>query len=232
VARRKLWITDAYFIGHGPYVEALRRAAADGVDVRLLLPQGSDIGWSVPVSRTLYRTLLEAGVRIFEWNGPMVHAKTAVADDQWARVGSTNLNLNSWLGNWEMDIAIEDAGVARRLADQFRRDLTQSTEIVIGQRRVPPAAPARVRARRSARRAQRAVTGVGRSIGAAITGSRPIEDFEVFPLFAAAVVLAATTALAIWRPGLVAWPVAIVAGWTGASFLVEALAMWWQGRAR
>ena len=51
------------------YVRALQLAAKDGVDVRLLLPQGSDVGWTVPVSRTLYRTLIESGVRIFEWNG-------------------------------------------------------------------------------------------------------------------------------------------------------------------
>ena len=51
LARQPLWITDAYFIGTGPYLEALKRAAADGVDVRLLLPQGSDVGWTVPVSR-------------------------------------------------------------------------------------------------------------------------------------------------------------------------------------
>jgi phosphatidylserine/phosphatidylglycerophosphate/cardiolipin synthase-like enzyme len=228
MARRRLWITDAYFIGHGPYVEALRRAAADGVDVRLLLPQGSDLGWTVPVSRTLYRTLLEAGVRVFEWNGPMLHAKTAVADGQWARVGSTNLNLNSWLGNWELDVAIEDATVAGRLADQFLQDLSQSTEIVLHQPRPRAPAPTRVRARRSARRVVRTVTGVGRSMGAAVTGSRPLEDFEVFPLTVAAGILLAVAAIALWRPSVVAWPIAIVFGWTGASFAIEAAARWWK----
>ena len=66
------------------------------------MPQGSDVGWTVPLSRTLYRTLLESGVRLFEWNGSMMHAKTAVADGRWARIESTNLNINSWLGNWEL----------------------------------------------------------------------------------------------------------------------------------
>src|SRR5690606_16814736 len=112
-ARRTLWITDAYFIGTPAYIEALNRAARDGVDVRLLLPRDSDVRWTVTVARSLYRPLLEAGVRIFEWNGSMVHAKTAVADSRWARIGSTNLNLNSWIGNWELDVAIEDVGVAR-----------------------------------------------------------------------------------------------------------------------
>lgn len=230
VARRKLWISDAYFIGHGPYGEALCRAARDGVDVRLLLPQGSDIGWSVPVARTLYRTLLEAGVRIFEWNGPMMHAKTAVADDQWARVGSTNLNINSWLGNWEMDIAIEDPGVARRLADHFRQDIAQSTEIVLGRPRKKVAASARVRARRSARRARRTMTGVGRSIGAAITGSRPLEDFEIAPLLGVGLVLALIAAGTVWNPAVLAWLLAIVIGWTALSFIAEAGVMWWRRR--
>jgi phosphatidylserine/phosphatidylglycerophosphate/cardiolipin synthase-like enzyme len=228
VARRKLWIADAYFIGHGPYVEALRRAAGDGVDVRLLLPQGSDIGWTVPVSRTLYRTLLRAGVRIFEWNGAMMHAKTAVADDQWARVGSTNLNLNSWIGNWELDVAVEDPVVAKRLADHFRQDMARSTEIVLDRPRAKLVAPIRQRARRSARRASRAVTGVSRSIGAAITGSRPLEDFEVAPLVGVGVILGAIAALAVWRPGIFAWPIAVVAGWTALSFLFEAISMWWR----
>src|SRR4029077_14305826 len=106
-----------------------------GVDVRLLLPQGSDVGWTVPHSRTLYRTLLESGIRIFEWNGSMMHAKTAVADSRWGRIGSTNLNLNSWVGNWELDVAIEDPRVARTMEAHYEEDLARSTEIVAEDRR-------------------------------------------------------------------------------------------------
>jgi cardiolipin synthase len=117
-------------VGHGPYVSALQHAAQDGVDVRLLLPQGSDVGFTVPLSRTLYRTLLDSGVRIFEWNGSMMHAKTAVADSRWGRIGSTNLNLNSWVGNWELDVAIEDPRVAQTMEEHYERDLANSTEII------------------------------------------------------------------------------------------------------
>ena len=122
----------------GPYLEALKRAAHDGVDVRLLLPRGSDVRWTVPVSRSLYRPLLEAGVRIFEWNGTMVHAKTAVADSRWARIGSTNLNLNSWMGNWELDVAIEERSrSAETMEAHYEEDLG-----AIDRNRVDP--PARI----------------------------------------------------------------------------------------
>jgi cardiolipin synthase len=228
MARRSLWITDAYFLGHGPFVEALRRAAEDGVDVRLLLPQGSDVGWTVPASRTLYRSLLEAGVRIFEWGGSMIHAKTAVADSRWARIGSTNLNLSSWLGNWEMDVAIENDEIAKTLEAHYEEDLAISTEIVISQRRHRPNLPMnpRARARRSARRVMRTVTGLGRSIGAAVTGNRRLEDFEFAPLLTFGMLLSLIAALAFWYPRAFAWPLAILAGWTGLSFIAEAVTLW------
>ncbi len=108
--RQTLWLTDAYFIATSSYMQALRAAALGGVDVRLLVPHGSDIQWVANFSRTMYRSLLEAGIRVFEWNGSMVHAKTAVADGRWARIGSTNLNISSWIGNWELDVVIENEG--------------------------------------------------------------------------------------------------------------------------
>ena len=80
MARRSLWISDAYFVGVAPYVQAVSAAARDGVDVRLLVPGTSDVPAIAAISRAGYRPLLEAGVRVFEWNGSMMHAKTAVAD--------------------------------------------------------------------------------------------------------------------------------------------------------
>ena len=239
LARRSLWISDAYFIGTGPYLEALQRAAADGVDVRLLLPQGSDVGWTVPISRSLYRPLLESGVRIFEWTGTMMHAKTAVADSRWARIGSTNLNLNSWIGNWELDVAIEDGNVADTLAGHFEEDLERSTEIVLGtyRRRLRTGfrtrsskAHAAPRGVRSSRRVVRAVSGVGRTVSAAITGNRPVEDFEVAPLIAVSAILAVTALVGFLVPQALAWPVAILAAWTATTVLVEGFAVWRKGR--
>ncbi len=131
MARRSLWISDAYFVGVAPYVQALSAAARDGVDVRLLVPGTSDVPAVAAISRAGYRPLLEAGVRVFEWNGSMMHAKTAVADCRWARVGSSNLNLASWIGNCELDLAIEDEAFARCMEAQYESDLGNATEIVL-----------------------------------------------------------------------------------------------------
>lgn len=232
IARRTLWITDAYFIDHGPYIEALRRAAQDGVDVRMLLPQGSDVGWTVPVSRTMYRVLLESGVRVFEWNGSMVHAKTAVADSRWGRIGSTNLNLNSWLGNWELDVAIDDASVADNLETRYLEDLEHSTEIVLtGPRRLRLAAPRlklspRAHVRRSARRVVRTVSGFSRTITAAVTGSRPLEEFEFLPVLTFGLVSAGVAVAAFVEPRVLAWPLGFVAAWAAASLIIEAVELW------
>jgi NAD(P)-dependent dehydrogenase (short-subunit alcohol dehydrogenase family) len=68
------------------------------VDVRILLPAHNNWPWVGSMSRGGYRFLMESGVRLFEWQGPMIHAKTSVADGLWSRVGSSNLNNASLLG--------------------------------------------------------------------------------------------------------------------------------------
>ena len=156
--------------------------------MRLLVPGASDIPAVSPLSRAGYRPLLEAGVRVFEWNGTMLHAKTAVADGLWSRVGSTNLNLASWMSNYELDVAIEDAAFARTMAAQYERDLARSTEIVLTRRnRVRPTeAPAAAGSRGGARRAMsgsagRAAAGavsVGSALGAALTNRRTLGPAE------------------------------------------------------
>ncbi len=143
VARKTLWLTDAYYVAMSPYVQALRAAAADGVDVRLLVPGASDLPLLKPFTRAGYRPLLEAGIRVFEWNGPMLHAKSAVADGRWSRVGSTNLNLASWVGNYELDVFVEDTRFAAAMEAMYTEDLKQATEIVLSHKRrvrwaVPP----------------------------------------------------------------------------------------------
>jgi cardiolipin synthase len=130
-ARERLWITDAYLVPPAPLYAALLEAARAGVDVRLLVPSASDLPVMRNATRAGYRELLRAGVRVFEWLGPMIHAKTLVADRHWARVGSSNLNVSSLFGNFELDVLTDDTASADELAAQFRRDLQGSREVVL-----------------------------------------------------------------------------------------------------
>ncbi|HEX6645428.1 MAG TPA: phospholipase D-like domain-containing protein [Gemmatimonadales bacterium] len=125
----RLWITDAYLVAPARLFLALRDAASDGVDVRLLVPGSSDIPLVRNVTRIGYRELLRAGVRIFEWDGPMLHAKSVTADQRWVRVGSSNINPASLIGNYELDVLVEDPALAEALEGQFRRDVSRSREV-------------------------------------------------------------------------------------------------------
>lgn len=184
IARSSLWLTDAYYAGTTTYVQALRSAAMDGVDVRLLLPSATDIAVIRPLSRAGYRPLLEAGVRIFEWNGTMLHAKTAVADRRWARVGSTNLNIASWFGNCEMDAVVEDERFGIEMEEMYLQDLENATEVVLDAKdRVrAPRRPSKPRATRSGGgsggRAAAGALRIGNAMGAAFAGKRVLEPVE------------------------------------------------------
>jgi len=129
-AEERVWITDAYFVAPRGIYQALMDAARDGVDVRLLVPGTSDLSHLQNLTRIGYRDLLKAGVRIFEWRGPMLHAKTIVADSRWVRIGSTNLNVSSLLANYELDVVMDDSRLGFAMESRFRRDLDHSTEIL------------------------------------------------------------------------------------------------------
>jgi len=224
MARTNLWLTDAYFVGVAPYVQALIAAARDGVDVRLLVPGSSDIPAVGSLSRAGYRPLLEAGIRVFEWNGSMLHAKTAVADGRWARVGSSNLNLASWMGNCEIDVAIEDQAFARLMEAQYEQDLAHTTEIVLKmprQRRRTRTSVARGAQGGSSGRAAAGAMRLANSIGAAITNRRVLGPAECAPLLVAGMILFAAAGLAVLWPHVIAWPLAALALWIGTSLIAR-----------
>lgn len=135
-ATERFWITDAYLLAPPPLYAALLDAAKAGVDVRLLVPGASDLPVLSSLTRAGYRELLHAGVRVFEWRGPMLHAKTLLVDRRWARIGSSNVNMASLLTNYELDLLAECEELAEALAVQFRRDLASSREVVLQPRRL------------------------------------------------------------------------------------------------
>jgi cardiolipin synthase len=228
LARRTLWLTDAYFAGTSAYVQALRAAAQDGVDVRLLVPgAGSDVPLMQAVSRAGYRALLEAGVRVFEWNGPMLHAKTAVADARWARVGSTNLNLASWMGTRELDGVGENEAFGLRMEQMFEADLGNATEIVLRRwARVRPAGDARLpRARRAGGSATRAAAGavrIGNALGSVLAARRVHGAAERWLMAQGGLLLVVVAGIGFVWPRLLAWPLAAFGLWLGLALLARA----------
>ena len=128
-AEKAIWIASAYFYPSSAEIEALCGAALDGVDVRVLVPSRYDHPWMRMLTRSVYRKLLRNGVRIWEWKGVMMHAKTSVIDGRWVRVGSTDFNPLGIAINYELDAVIESKQLGKDAEEMFLRDLEESTEI-------------------------------------------------------------------------------------------------------
>lgn len=157
----RLWIADAYYLAVPRLTQALTAASRDGVDVRLLLPATNDLPIVGALSRTGYRQLLDAGVRVWEYSGLMMHAKTTVADGWWSRIGSTNMNITGLMTNWEIDIVAEDVSFGAAMEAMFEDDLASAREIRLsGSPRRPQIRPEHP-IRRSERRLQRESPGSG-----------------------------------------------------------------------
>jgi cardiolipin synthase len=183
------------------------------------VPATNDLPWIGALSRTGYRQFLEAGIRIFEYGGPMIHAKTLVADGWWSKVGSTNLNVASLVANWEIDLVAEDIGFAAQMEGLFEEDLSNAREV----RLAGSAAHPRVRPERpiqsSDRDARRGVVGSGSGGSATIlrVGSTalqksgyPLETHEQTLAAAASGALLGASLLGLRFPRFLAWPLAAV----------------------
>lgn len=239
LARDRLWLTDAYYAGTTSYVQALRSAAKDGVDVRLLVPNASDIPILKPLSRAGYRPLLEAGVRVFEWNGTMLHAKTAVADCNWARVGSTNLNIASWFGNLELDVVVENVPFAIEMEETYLRDLENATEVVLDARhklRVPNAPsnarPAMTSGGGSGGRAAAGAIRLGNAVGAAFTNRRVLEPVEARLMLLAGLLIFGLATLWWFFPRGFAYPFIVILLWISLALLYRAYKLRFHGEDR
>src|SRR5690606_2201108 len=182
-------------------------------------------------SQAGFRPLLEAGVRVFEWKGPMLHAKTAVADGLWARVGSSNLNISSWGANLERDAGVEDAGCAEEMGLAFVAAGENTAEFVLpgARRRSAPGGrpgkqgrPAVRRAGASAGRAAAGALRIGHTVGAAIVDRRGPASTEAKILCLAGLALGLLAALALVLPRLTRAALAGLLLWIGAALLVSA----------
>jgi cardiolipin synthase len=228
---KRLWITDAYFLSMPILTQSLMAAARDGVDVRVLVPATNDLALIGALSRTGYRQFLEEGVRIFEYGGPMIHAKTLVADGWWSKVGSTNLNFSSLFANWEIDLVAEDTGFASKMEQLFEEDLAGAREVRLVRtgrdQKVRPDAPIDT----EDRRARRSAVGSGTGSGAILTrvgsvalqkSGAPLNTHEQALSAAASGALLGTSLLAARYPRLVAWPLATAGGLLGGIGVLRA----------
>ena len=125
-AESSIWISDAYFMPNLTLVEALCGAARDGVDVRLLVPSRGDHPWMIRATRRYYPRLVNNGVRIWEWPGEMMHAKTSVVDGRYVRIGSTDFNPLGMAINFELDAMIDDTGLGQAANTMFLDDVARS----------------------------------------------------------------------------------------------------------
>ncbi len=128
-ATSHIYITQAYFIPDRDILDSLLEAAARGVDVRVLVPERSNHSLADWLARGRYTKLLRGGVRIMLYEGAMVHAKTATIDGRWATVGTANIDRLSLTGNYEINLEIVDADLARTLEDVFRMDESNCHEL-------------------------------------------------------------------------------------------------------
>ncbi|HYL00915.1 MAG TPA: phospholipase D-like domain-containing protein [Steroidobacteraceae bacterium] len=128
-ARTRAWIVSAYFVPSRRFRTALRRAARRGVDVRLLMPSArTDHPWVRQAARRFYGKMLRSGVRIFEYQPRVLHAKMIVCDD-WVSIGSSNLDRWSFKWNLEANQEVADARVAQAAAALYGADLAVSSAL-------------------------------------------------------------------------------------------------------
>ena len=132
-ARTRLWVTTPYFAPPIEALDLLSTAVKRGVDVRLLLPGITDAAFVQHAAHGTYDKLLKAGVRIFEYQPAVLHAKTMVVDGQVGVVGSANLDFRSLWLNAECNLLLFETGTAAALEQAFEKDLAQSVEIQLAE---------------------------------------------------------------------------------------------------
>jgi len=128
-AKTSVLITNPYFIPDEVMTNALLKAVERGVRVVVLVPGKSDSRFTYTASRSQYGKLLLGGVKVFEYQASLMHAKTIVADGVWATIGSTNFDNRSFALNQEINLTVYDKGTAQKLEKIFSDDLTYSKEI-------------------------------------------------------------------------------------------------------
>jgi cardiolipin synthase A/B len=131
-AKEKVHLTTAYMAPSQKLIRYLCDASRRGVDVKVLLPQVSDVVFMPWIARSFYEDLLKCDVKIYEYTPCVLHAKTVIIDD-WAKVGSTNLNGRSFRQDLEVDVVLTKSESLKILEDKFNEDLQRSENIKVAE---------------------------------------------------------------------------------------------------
>lgn len=127
-AKRRIWITNPYFVPTEEFCKALKDASQRDVDIKILIPRKSDMKLFPLINSLTGRKLVENKIKIFEYLPRILHSKIMIIDD-WCSLGSSNLNSRSFKHDLELDIILEDSINIGRLTRQFLDDLTQSVQL-------------------------------------------------------------------------------------------------------
>ncbi|MBA3774207.1 MAG: hypothetical protein H0X13_17485 [Ramlibacter sp.] len=131
LARKRLWIQNPYFIPEPEAIKAFADAVKRGVDVRVLMPStsGSDNPMVQHAGHRNFETLLESGVRLFEYSHTLLHQKVMTIDGVWSAVGSSNFDDRSFDTNDEITLGILDAGLAQQIDAIFEKYVARAEEV-------------------------------------------------------------------------------------------------------
>lgn len=137
-ARKRIWITQAYFSPNDALIQDLVAAARRGVDVRMVLPGFTDAPVVMYAARANYAHMLEAGIKIYERTDTVLHAKTMTVDGIWSTVGSSNFDYRSFLHNNEANAVIMGPEFAKKMQNLFELDIQSSVRVQAEQWRKRP----------------------------------------------------------------------------------------------
>lgn len=128
-AKKTIHITSAYFVPDASILDALSNAVKRGVEVSIILPGVSDSSFVFHATQSFYSEMLDKGIRIFQLQIAVLHAKTAVIDQVWATVGSTNIDTRSFLHNNEINVVVFGSEFGMAMENAFTEDLRLSVEM-------------------------------------------------------------------------------------------------------
>ena len=129
IAQHRVWLTTPYFVPTEPAWYTLLNAALRGVEVKILVPRRSDSFWVTMAARSYFKELRDAGAQVYEYIGPLLHAKTLVVDDSYSMVGTANFDNRSFLLNFEVCAVLYSQDLTQKIAQMFTEDLRKARQV-------------------------------------------------------------------------------------------------------